>query len=150
MNPRENEAVKSVKRGGGLLRKNIFIFAFFLLLSFIFWYLNSLGKDLETEVKFPVKYKNVPAGRTLAAGMPSRVYITIKGTGYSILKMKISGNTSPLAIDFSKVGYRHLQNGRSGDYYITAPSLLQNFNQQIKSNCKIISVKPDTLYFAFR
>jgi hypothetical protein len=27
---------------------------------------------------------------------------------------------------------------------------LQNFNLQVKSACKITSVKPDTLYFSFR
>jgi hypothetical protein len=138
------------KRGVSSLNKNIVVFAFFLFFSFVFWYLNSLGKDMETDIRYPVKYINIPARKNLSAGMPARLNLNIKGTGYSILKLKISGNSSPLAIDFSKISYRHLQGNKPEDYYILTSSLLPNLNFQFKSACKVTSVKPDTLYFSFR
>ena len=145
-----NEPANLIKKGISSINKNIIVFAFFLLFSFIFWYLNSLGKELETDIRYLVKYANIPANKILTAELPSRLNLLMKGPGYSILKLKISGNSSPLAIDFSKLSYRHAQSNKSADYYILTSALVQNFNSQIKSACRITSVKPDTLFFSFR
>lgn len=139
-----------IKKGVSSINKNIIVFAFFLFFSFIFWYLNSLGKEIKADIRYPVKYINIPSKKSLTPEMPSRLNILMKGPGYSILKLKISGNSSPLAIDFSKVSYRHAQSNKSADYYILTSALLQNFNSQLKSACTITSVKPDTLFFSFR
>lgn len=145
-----NEPANLLKKGVSLINKNIIVFAFFLFFSFIFWYLNSLGKELEADIRYPVKYTNIPAKKSLTSDIPSRLNLSMKGPGYSILKLKISGRSSPLVIDFSKISYRHAQINQPEDYYILTPPLLQNFNSQIKSACKITSVKPDTLFFSFR
>lgn len=130
------------------MRKNLLIFAFFLILSFIFWYLNSLGKDLETDIRYPVTYINVPKNKSLAAET-TRLTLLMKGPGYSILKLK-AWNSSPLVIDLSRVPVRHLINEKFTDYIIVNSSLVQNFNTQLKSPCKITSVKPDTLFISLR
>jgi hypothetical protein len=145
-----NEAGTPIKKGVSSINKNIIVFAFFLLFSFIFWYLNSLGKELEADIRYPVKYNNIPARRSLTADTPSRLSLSMKGPGYSLLKLKISGNSAPLAIDLSRVTCRHVKSSRPDDYYIITSALLQNFNSQMKSACKIISVKPDTLFFSFK
>jgi hypothetical protein len=134
----------SVKKG------NILVFAFFLLLSFVFWYLNSLGKDLETDIKYPVRYSNIPDNRTLTNNSPARLNLFLKGPGYSILRLKMSGRNTPVVIDFSKIRYKRVQNSKSNDYYIVASDLIPNFNAQLKSVCKISSIKPDTLFFSYR
>jgi hypothetical protein len=138
------------KKEVSIIKGNTLIFAFFLLLSFIFWYLNSLGKDLETDIKYPVKYSNVPENRTLTAGLPSRLNLFLKGPGYSILRLKISGKNTPVEIDFSKIKYKRVPSSKSSDYYIIASDLIPGFNSQLKSVCKISSIKPDTLYFSYR
>ena len=145
-----NEPANLFKKGVSLINKNIIIFAFFLFFSFIFWYLNSLGKELEADIRYPVKYTNIPAKKSLTPALPLRLNLSMKGPGYSILKLKISGSSSPLVIDFSKISYKHAQINKAEDYYILTPALLQNFNSQIRSACKITSVKPDTLFFSFR
>ncbi len=137
-------------KGVRFINRNVFVFAFFLLLSFIFWYLNSLGKDLETDIRYPVSYINTPGNKALAGNLPERLNLYIKGPGYSILRMKMSGNRAPLKIDFSKISYRGWLNNRSGEYYIVATGLVPGFNSQLKSACKITSVKPDTLFFSFK
>lgn len=134
----------SVKKG------NILVFAFFLLLSFVFWYLNSLGKYFETDIKYPVRYSNIPNSSTLTNNPPSRINLFLKGPGYSILRLKISRRNTPVVIDFSKIRYTRVQNSKSNDYYIVASDLIPNFNSQLKSVCKISSIKPDTLFFSYQ
>jgi hypothetical protein len=133
-----------------IINKNVLVFAFFLFLSFVFWYLNSLGKELETDIRYPVKYANIPKNKEIDKDLPSRLNLFLKGPGYSILKFKITGNNAPVIIDFSKVNYRHVQNSTSADYYLVSSGLISGFNSQLKSVCKITSVKPDTLFFSLK
>ena len=141
---------KLARKGVSFNKRNIVVFAFFLILSFVFWYLNSLGKDLEADIRYPVRYTNIPKDRMLDENLPPRVNLFLSGPGYSILQMKITENRAPLIIDFSRVSYKHIQNSKSTDYYIVTSNLVPNLNSQLKSVCKITSVKPDTLFFSFR
>ena len=137
-------------KGWTRINKNLLIFAFFMLLSFIFWYLNSLSKELDTLIKYPVSYANIPGGKTLDGDLPSRLELMIKGHGYSILKLRITGRGHPVVIDFSEVGTYHSESGKPADYYIITAPLINNFNVQLMSECKIMSVKPDTLFFSLK
>jgi hypothetical protein len=148
-----NDAIRSenlTKKGGSLIKRNGLVFAFFFLLSFIFWYLNSLGKNLETSIKCPVTYANLPKNMELDKDLPPKLSFFMTGPGYSILRFKISGKTDPFVIDFSKVGYKHLTSVKSNNYYIVTSGLIADFNSSMKSSCRITSIKPDTLFFSFR
>ena len=92
----------------------MFLFlSFFLLLSFVFWYLNSLEKDVEYDIKYPVRYINLPEERMLSEDLPSRLDLYLKGPGYSILKLKLSGNRSPVILDVSTINYRRVPGSRT-------------------------------------
>jgi hypothetical protein len=138
------------RKGVSIINKNVLVFAFFLFLSFVFWYLTSLGKELETDIRYPVKYANIPKNKEIDKDLPSRLNLFIKGPGYSILKFKITGNNAPVIIDFSEVNFRHVQNSKSIDYYLVTSGLVSGFNSQLKSVCKITSIKPDTLFFSLK
>jgi hypothetical protein len=140
---------KLTKKEVSLFRKDVIIFAFFLFLSFIFWYLNSLRKDIEIDIKYPVQYINPPKDRVISNDPPSKLIFSLKGPGYSIIKLKISGNRAPVVIDFSKVTYKRLPDSGLSEYYIVSSGLARNFRQQLRTDFEIISVKPDTLFFVF-
>ena len=38
------------KKGVRVINRDVAVFAFFLFISFIFWYLNSLGKEIEAGI----------------------------------------------------------------------------------------------------
>lgn len=126
------------------------VFTFFLLLSFLFWYLNSLGKDQEVDIRYPVKYINLPKNREFAEELPARLNLYLKGPGYSILRLKYSGNRAPAVIDFSKVSYKKVMDGKLTDYYLVTSGIIQDISTQLKSECTITSVKPDTIFFSFK
>jgi hypothetical protein len=138
--------------GKGLSRinRNLLVFAFFLVLSFVFWYLNSLGKELETNIRYPVNYINFPDNRSLAEELPSKLNLSLKGHGYSILRLKITSTGTPVTIDFSKTRYKRIENSKQGDFCMVTSGLIPNFNLQLKSECKITSIRPDTLFFSFK
>lgn len=141
----KNNVVKGLKS----FNREFIVFAFFLLLSFIFWYLNSLRKVIETDLRYPVEYINPPKNKAVANELPQRLTLNLKGPGFSILKLKISGHRAPLIVDFSKVTYRRVPDSKTPDYYVVSGGLIKNFSKQLRSEFEIVSIKPDTLFVTF-
>lgn len=138
----------SDNKGKGRSKRDVFVFAFFLFLAFIFWYLNSLNKDVEAGIKFPVRYTNIPRARSVIDKQPVRLNLYLKGPGSTILKLKLSGNKSPVAVDLSKVTYKRVPGSNDLDYYILTTGLARSLSTQLRSGCEITSIKPDTLFFS--
>jgi hypothetical protein len=130
------------------INSNILVFLLFLLLSFVFWYLNSLSKEIDTSLVYPVRYTNMPSGYNDFSNLPERLTLMLKGHGYSIVRLKLSAKKHPFEIDLSKASLRHDQEkGPDAWYLITAP-LITGFNTEIIPGCKVVSVKPDTVFFS--
>lgn len=140
---KENLVRKKVQ----VINRDFFVFAFFLLLSFMFWYINSLGKEIEAGIKYPFKYINIPKERVLISESPGKIDLFLKGPGYSVLKLKLLGTKQPVLIDISKVSYKRMPGSKSLSYYIVTSGLAKSFTVQIRSGCEITSIKPDTLFF---
>jgi hypothetical protein len=136
------------RKNAGVIKRNIAVFAFFLLISFVLWYLNSLGKEIEAGLKYDVKYSHIPKNRIIVRSQPSQLNIFLKGPGYSILKQKISGGNSPVLIDISKVSYKRASGSKGLEYFIITAGLAKSLNVQMRSGCEITSIKPDTLFFS--
>jgi hypothetical protein len=137
------------KKGIGFRNKDILIFAFFLFLSFVFWYLNSLSKVIEADIRYPYKYINIPKERSVIEEPSTRLNIVLKGQGFSIMKLKLSNNRAILQIDLAKTNYRRVPASRNSNFYILTTALTKSLTNQIKSGCEVTSVKPDTLFFSF-
>lgn len=136
-------------RERGIFNRDLLIFIFFLILSFVFWYLNSLSEEIVGDVNYPVRYINTPSDRVMTGEMPSRLNMSVRGPGYSILKLKLSGNQAPVIIDLSTENYVIVPKSKLLDYYIITSGLIQTFEQQLRADFEIISIKPDTLFFKF-
>ncbi len=149
---KEEEAIRKdnfTKRKEKVINRDIAVFAFFLLLSFIFWYLNSLGKEIEADIRYQVRYTNVPKEKGKIIDPSADLNLFLKGPGYSILKLKLSGNKAPVIIDFSKVSYKRASGNKTLTYFIVTSGLTKSLNIQMRSGCEITSIKPDTLFFTF-
>jgi hypothetical protein len=137
---------KLTKKEVSQLNKNIVVFAFFLLLAFIFWYLNSLGKEFEVDVRYSVRFINQPKGKEISVDQPAKLMLEVKGQGYSLLKHKLGVDRSSLVIDLSKTPYRRFPDSGPTTYYILTSSLVSNFKKQIGNGFQLLSVKPDSLF----
>jgi len=135
-------------KDSNVINRDVVVFSFFLFLSFIFWFLNSLAKDIEADVRYPVRYINLPKDRVLVEDLPSRLSLYLKGPGYSILKLKLSGNRTPVVIDISNVNYKRVPRSTTLTYYIVTSGLIPRLTNQLRAECQISSIKPDTLFFS--
>ncbi len=135
-------------KNSNIINRDVIVFLFFLFLSFIFWFLNSLAKDIESDIRYPVRYINLPKDRVLIEDLPSRLSLYLKGPGYSILKLKLSGNRTPVIIDISSVNYKRVPGSTTLSYYIVTSGLIPRLTNQLRAECQISSIKPDTLFFS--
>lgn len=142
-----NGTRKIITRESRGRNKDIFIFAFFLILSFFFWYLNSLDKEIEATIRYPLRYTNIPVGREITSAEPLKVNLYLKGTGSSVLRQKLSSRKYPLSVDIAKVNYRRVPESKNPQYFIASGALVRSFAVQLRSEFEIISIKPDTLFF---
>jgi hypothetical protein len=129
------------------INRDVVVFVFFLVLSFGLWYINSLGKEMEADIIYPVRFINIPRGRALVEEIPLRLNLSLKGPGYTVLKLKVSGSKVPVSIDLSKVSYKRVPESTNPDYYIITSGLTKSLTVQLRSGCEIIAIKPDTLFF---
>jgi len=136
------------KQNRKFLKRELPLFAFFLLLSFVFWYLNELGKELEGTINYPVRYINPPRERIVIGDLPGKLEMDLRGPGYSILKMKLSSSRAPVVIDFSKMTPKRLP-GVIPNYYLVTSGLIQSISKQLHSDFEIIALHPDTLFFGY-
>jgi hypothetical protein len=137
---------KLTKKEKSVITKEAFVFAFFLLLSFVFWYLKSLEKEIEGEIRFPVRFINLPKQRVVSEDQV-KLNFFLKGPGYSLLKLKLTGTKPPVVIDISKINYKRVPESKDPDYYIVTSGLIKSFTIQLRSECEITAIKPDTLFF---
>jgi hypothetical protein len=117
--------------------RNIALSAFFLLLSFILWYLDSRVKEVEAGINYQVKYINLPGDKITIKNLPSDLNLFLKGTDYSILKLKISGRKAPVFNDISKVSYKIDPGGKTKDFNIETADLSKSQNVQMLSEFEI-------------
>ncbi len=136
------------KRREKFINRELPVFAFFLLLSFVFWYLNELSKELQGTINYPVRYINPPKDRIITGDLPLKLEMSLRGPGYSILKVRLSGSRAPVVIDFSKLTPRRIP-GAVPHYYLVTSGLISNFSKQMHADFEILSIHPDTLFFGY-
>jgi hypothetical protein len=142
--------LKRMRKGRGkIIDRDFLVFAFFLILSFVFWYLNGLSKEVESQVKYPVRYINPPKDRVLLGSLPAKLDLYLKGPGYSLLKLKLSGSRAPVVVDMSKLNYIIIPESRSYNYYVLTSTLRDGFHKQLRADFEILRIMPDTLAFSF-
>ena len=129
-----------------ILNKEVVIFAVFLFFSFGLWYLNYLGKQTQAEFNTPLKFINLPTGQTITQDTPKHLTVSLKGTGYSIIKLKYYGKKDSVLVDISSIAYKSHRNIKY-DYYVPT-SLFVKPAMLLRSGCEVTDIKPDTLYIA--
>lgn len=132
-----------------VLKREVAVFSFFLLLAFIFWFLNALSKEMSGRIEFPVRYINFPEDRALVNELPDYFNLMVTGPGYSIVQTKLGGRKEHLTVDLDKAGIRVQEDRDKLRFYILSFSLREQLSSQLRTDFSIVSIVPDTIQFEF-
>lgn len=121
-------------------RKRIMILISCFLLAIAGWLFMALNNKYVYTAKTVLIYKNFPQNKAFHPLQSDTVDLQVEGTGWQLLFARLRVN--PQSIDIS------LDNLKNRNYILFSEQLY-NVNNQLETSQKIISVRPDTLYFDF-
>lgn len=104
------------------------------------WLFLALNKKYPYTVQTELLYKDEPQGKAFKALQPDTVDLKVEGTGWQLLFARLRIKPPSITVSLQKL------NSRS---YVVFSEQLDQVNRQLETSQKIISIKPDTLYFDF-
>lgn len=98
----EQKRITKKRKVRKLASQEILTFLFFVVLSFIIWFLYALSRPQEVEVTIPINYTHIPDEYVLTKALPAKMTVVMEGVGFSLIipKMKLSEKT----LDISLIG----------------------------------------------
>ncbi|MFC3562738.1 CdaR family protein [Pedobacter jamesrossensis] len=111
-----------------------------LLLAIAAWLFMALNNKYIYTAKTVIIYKNFPQNRAFHPLQSDTVDLQVEGTGWQLLFARLRINPQSIWVSLSKLSNRE---------FIVFSDQLYNVNKQLESTQKVISIKPDTLYFDF-
>lgn len=111
-----------------------------LIAAICAWLFLALNNKYVYTAKTELIYKDEPQKKAFKALQPDTVDLQVEGTGWQLLFSRLRINPQSITVSLQKL------NNRS---FILFSEQLAQVNKQLETSQKIISVKPDTLYFDF-
>ncbi|TDO24758.1 CdaR family protein [Pedobacter duraquae] len=121
-------------------RKRFLVFIACLLLAIAGWLFQALNNKYVYTAKTVLVYKNFPQKKAFHPLQSDTVDLQVEGTGWQLLFARLRVNPQSITISLDKLNNRD---------YILFSEQLYSVNKQLETSQKIISVRPDTLYFDF-
>jgi YbbR domain-containing protein len=121
-------------------RKRILVLITCLLLAVAGWLFLALNNKYVYTAKTVLVYKNFPQKKAFHPLQSDTVDLLVEGTGWQLLFARLRVSPPSISISLDKLNNRN---------YILFSEQLYNVNNQLETSQKIISVRPDTLYFDF-
>ncbi len=111
-----------------------------LIAAICAWLFLALNNKYVYTAKTDLIYKDEPQKKAFKALQPDIVDLQVEGTGWQLLFSRLRIKPQSITVSLQKLTTRN--------YILFSDQLLQ-INKQLETTQKIISVKPDTLYFDF-
>lgn len=132
------------------LRQKYLVFLFFVALSSLAWFIRALSDNYVADLKYPVKYTNLPPNRILSKAPPDKLILRVSSDGYTILSNIIKPKR-PLRYNVNAFSLYSLSFDSTSVYTLTNSAkdrLTVELNKKSK-NIQILDIDPDTLFFNF-
>ncbi|MBB6500035.1 YbbR-like domain-containing protein [Pedobacter cryoconitis] len=121
-------------------RKRFLVLITCVLLAIAGWLFLALNNKYVYTAKTVLIYKNFPQKKAFHPLQSDTVDLLVEGTGWQLLFARLRVNPQSININLDKLNNRN---------FVLFSEQLYSVNNQLETSQKIISVRPDTLYFDF-
>jgi len=121
-------------------RKRFLVFVTCLLLAISGWLFLALNNKYVYTAKTVLVYKNFPQNKAFHPLQSDTVDLQVEGTGWQLIFARLRISPQSISIGLDKLNNRN---------FVLLSEQLYSVNNQLETTQKIISVRPDTLYFDF-
>ncbi len=123
--------------------RNLLVFLAFVLLSAIFWLLQSLQQVYTSTYSIPVVYSELPPEIGATGKLPDRLDVVLKDKGMNLLAYSIDG-FSPVTVTATEQEIR-----RKKDMSMRKKELTELIQKQLLSTTTILSISPEEIQATF-
>ncbi|MDL2245425.1 YbbR-like domain-containing protein [Parabacteroides sp. OttesenSCG-928-J18] len=116
--------------------KETLIFLAFVLLSFGFWYLQSLQQDYEIEITLPIRYKDAPAEIAFSDTVPEKVIARIRDKGSVLLNYSFGRKFNPIELNLKDLAIE------KGQLTIERKEIEADIYKQLLASTSLIGFEP--------
>ncbi|WP_233603934.1 MULTISPECIES: CdaR family protein [unclassified Pedobacter] len=121
-------------------KRRVFSLLACLLLAIAAWFFMALNNKYIYTAKTVLVFKNTPTKRAFYPLQSDTIDLQVEGTGWQLLFARLRISPPSVSVNLSQLNTK--------DFIVFSDQLF-NINRQLESTQKVISVKPDTLYFDF-
>ncbi|WP_029288159.1 CdaR family protein [Pedobacter sp. R20-19] len=121
-------------------KRRVFTLLACLFLAIAAWLFMALNNKYIYTAKTVLVFKNTPTKRAFYPLQSDTVDLQVEGTGWQLIFSRLRISPPSISVSLSQLNTKD---------FITFSDQLYNVNRQLESTQKVISVKPDTLYFDF-
>ena len=121
-------------------RKRIVVMITCVICAVATWLYIALDQKYPYIVKTQILYKDEPQKKAFKPLQPDVVDLKVEGTGWQLLFSRLHIRPQSVTVSLAKLNTHN---------YILFSEQLAQVNRQLETSQKIISIKPDTLYFDF-
>lgn len=121
------------------IRKIPKTFISFLIISVFIWLLITFSREYVTVITVPVTYKNIPQNRLLQKTPIKHIDISVKATGFKIIRSKLKNTT--INLEANKLQRKH-----TSKFFILPKNQTSKIQKQLLSEIEIQEVLQDTIF----
>lgn len=121
-------------------RKRIAILLMCLICAILAWLFLALNNKYVYSAKTQLIYKDEPQKKAFKALQSNMVDLQVEGTGWQLIFSRLRIKPPAISVSLQKLNTHN---------FILLSAQLPKINEEIDTDQKIISIKPDTLYFDF-
>ena len=121
------------------------MFLFFVVISAVFWLMQTLESSYDMKVTLPLELSNVPSEVVITSEPPQEVQVTLHDKGLNLMRYYFSLRELQLTID-----YDSYDKGRAyGRIIIPSADLRKQITPKLDATTNIVAIHPDTVDLHF-
>lgn len=129
--------------------QKLLVFLFFVFVATIFWFLSALNRDYITDIQYPVRYTNLPAGKVLVNNLPKNLSLKVSGHGYTLLRHRLSKRLLPIIFDVNSFALSSIEDTLNQSFYVLSRVAQNKIASQLSNEIVILEIQPDSIVFIF-
>lgn len=121
------------------------VFMFFVLLSALFWLIQTLNETFDMQMRFPLQLEKVPENVVITSDIPADVDVTVRDKGTALLKYVFTTVVQPVVVNFND----HDDGSLFGHVILTHPELMPQISDDLLSTTNVVEIRPDTIEYFY-
>lgn len=126
--------------------RELFVFLFFLAVSFSFWMLQNLNESFEVEVAVPLKLEGVPENTCITTDLPAEFFVSLRDRGTSLVRFVRNKKLN----DTIRLHFAQYDKGLISDrVQVSKSDLMRAVQEKLSTSTQLLELRPDTIEFYY-